>query len=63
MFCPASSEVNYPSIVASVDEDIVRLRITPYYSNIMKFLDDLFDLAGPFLPPRECESATVKSTY
>ena len=41
MFCPASSEVNYPSIVASVDEDIVRLRITPYYSNIMKFLDDL----------------------
>ncbi len=28
----------------------------------MKFLDDLFDLAGPFLPPRECDGADVNQT-
>ena len=51
MFCPASSEGNYPSVVVSVDENIVRPRITPYYSDIRKCLDGLFDLACPFLLP------------
>ena len=59
MFCPAPSEVNYPSVIISIDEDIVRLRITLYYLNIVEFLDDVFDLACPYLPPRECDGVDV----
>ncbi len=62
MFCPAPSEVYYPSIIIPIDEDIVRLRITPYYPNIVKFLDDVFDLACSFLPLRECDGVDVNQT-
>lgn len=50
MFCPAASEVNYPIVVVPIDEDIVHFRITPYYPNIVEFLDDVCDLA---LLPRD----------
>ena len=62
MLCPAPSEVNYPSIIIPIDKDIVRLCITPYYPNIVKFLDGVFDLACPFFPPRKCDGVDVNQT-
>jgi len=59
MFCPAACEVNYPSIIISIDKDIVRLRITPYYPNILKFLDDVFNLTCQFLPSRKYDGVDV----
>ena len=49
MFCTAPSGVNYPSIIVSIDENIVRLRIISYYLNVVKFLDNVFDLTCHFL--------------
>lgn len=59
MFCSALSEVNYSSVIIFIDEDIVCLHITSYYLNIVKFLDDVFNLTCLFLSLRKCDNVNV----
>lgn len=59
MFCLTPFEVNYLSIIIFIDKNIVRLRITLYYLNIVKFFDGIFDLVCLFLFSRECDGVNI----